>query len=45
MWNDIDLYHDLRDFTTDPVAYPVEGVREFIHELVGPLIHVFALVC
>ena len=35
MWNDIDLYHDYRDFTTDPVSFPGEGMREFIHELVS----------
>ncbi|KAJ3574598.1 hypothetical protein NP233_g1666 [Leucocoprinus birnbaumii] len=33
MWNDIDLYHAVRDFTTDPVSYPGEGVRAFIKEL------------
>jgi len=34
MWNDIDLYHAVRDFTTDPVTYPAEDVRKFIRELV-----------
>ena len=34
MWNDIDLYHALRDFTTDPVSFPVDDVRAFIGELV-----------
>jgi alpha-glucosidase len=33
MWNDIDLYHSLRDFTSDPVSYPVDEVKEFIREL------------
>ncbi|KAI0033871.1 glycosyl hydrolases family 31-domain-containing protein [Vararia minispora EC-137] len=33
MWNDIELYHDLRDFTTDPVGFPPEDVRAFIREL------------
>ncbi|EJD47637.1 hypothetical protein AURDEDRAFT_61870, partial [Auricularia subglabra TFB-10046 SS5] len=33
MWNDIDLYHAVRDYTTDPVSYPAEEVRQFIHEL------------
>ncbi|GLB41383.1 putative glycosyl hydrolase 31 family protein [Lyophyllum shimeji] len=33
MWNDIDLYHAVRDFTTDPVTYPAEEVRAFIREL------------
>ncbi|KAI0762328.1 glycosyl hydrolases family 31-domain-containing protein [Fomes fomentarius] len=34
MWNDIDLYHALRDFTTDPVSFPADEMRAFIGELV-----------
>lgn len=34
MWNDIDLYHDLRDFTSDPVRFPPEDMRRFIQSLV-----------
>jgi len=34
MWNDIDLYHAFRDFTTDPVSFPGDEVRAFIDELV-----------
>ena len=34
MWNDIDLYHALRDFTTDPVSFPAAEVSAFIAELV-----------
>ena len=34
MWNDIDLYHAVRDFTSDPVTYPGEAVRAFTTELV-----------
>ncbi len=34
MWNDIDLYHALRDFTSDPVTFPAEEMRRFIEELV-----------
>lgn len=34
MWNDIDLYHAVRDFTADPVSFPADGVRAFILELV-----------
>lgn len=34
MWNDIDLYHALRDFTSDPVSFPAEEVRAFIQDLV-----------
>lgn len=37
MWNDIDLYHAVRDFTTDPVTFPGEEVRSFIRELVSIL--------
>lgn len=37
MWNDIDLYHAVRDFTTDPVSYPGEDVRAFIKELVSKI--------
>ncbi|KZV75263.1 glycoside hydrolase family 31 protein [Peniophora sp. CONT] len=33
MWNDIDLYHDLRDFTSDPVRFPPEAMRSFIQSL------------
>ncbi|KAF5391079.1 hypothetical protein D9757_003119 [Collybiopsis confluens] len=33
MWNDIDLYHAFRDFTSDPVSYPGEEVRAFIRDL------------
>ena len=35
MWNDIDLYHALRDFTSDPVSFPREEMRAFIRELVS----------
>jgi alpha-glucosidase len=33
MWNDIDLYHALRDFTADPFRYPPDQVKEFIQGL------------
>ncbi|KAK7045115.1 glycoside hydrolase family 31 protein [Favolaschia claudopus] len=32
-WTDIDLYHAYRDFTTDPVTWPLEQVADFIREL------------
>lgn len=35
MWNDIDLYHAVRDFTTNPVSFPSDQVRAFIEELVS----------
>jgi alpha-glucosidase len=34
MWNDIDLYHAVRDFTTDPVSFPADEVKAFIANLV-----------
>ena len=34
MWNDIDLYHAKRDFTTDPVSFPADEEQAFIEELV-----------
>jgi len=34
-WQDIDIYHALRDFTSDPVSFPAEEMRSFIRELVG----------
>jgi alpha-glucosidase len=35
MWNDIDLYKDARDFTTDPVRFPTEDMRAFVRDLVS----------
>ncbi|KAJ7759844.1 glycosyl hydrolases family 31-domain-containing protein [Mycena olivaceomarginata] len=32
-WTDIDLFHALRDFTTDPITFPLEEVIELITEL------------
>ena len=37
-WNDIDLYHTYRDFTTDPVRFPNEEVRGFIEQLVSGVV-------
>ena len=34
MWNDINLYHAVRDFTSDPVSFPAEEMRAFIRDLV-----------
>lgn len=39
MWNDIDLYHAFRDFTTDPVSFPADEERAFIQELVSERFH------
>ncbi|KJA17650.1 glycoside hydrolase family 31 protein [Hypholoma sublateritium FD-334 SS-4] len=33
MWNDIDLYHAVRDFTSDPVSFPASEMKAFIEEL------------
>jgi alpha-glucosidase len=37
-WNDIDLYHAFRDFTTDPVRFPGEELQQFIEQLVSRLV-------
>ena len=29
-WNDIDIYYLYRDFTNDPVTFPVDEMRSFI---------------
>ncbi|KAG1879989.1 glycoside hydrolase family 31 protein [Suillus subluteus] len=42
-WNDIDLYHAYRDFTTDPVSFPGDEVREFIQELAANHQHSFQI--
>lgn len=34
MWNDIDLYHAFRDFTSDPVSFNGNEMSEWIAELV-----------
>ena len=39
MWNDIDLYHAVRDFTSDPVSFPGDEMKAFIAELVSHLYH------
>ncbi|KAG2130855.1 glycosyl hydrolases family 31-domain-containing protein, partial [Suillus clintonianus] len=43
-WNDIDLYHAYRDFTTDPVSFPGDEVRGFIQELVANHQHYIPIV-
>ncbi|KAI9437339.1 glycosyl hydrolases family 31-domain-containing protein [Lactarius indigo] len=48
MWNDLELYHDYRDFTTDPATFPAEGMRNFIKDLNAngqhyiPIVHGYA---
>ncbi|OCH87271.1 hypothetical protein OBBRIDRAFT_736445 [Obba rivulosa] len=44
MWNDIDLYHAVRDFTTDPVTFPAEEVRALIQELTANHQHYIPIV-
>jgi len=48
MWNDLELYHDYRDFTVDPVTFPANEMRDFIRNLRAneqhyiPIIHGYA---
>ncbi|KAI0354754.1 hypothetical protein OH77DRAFT_1496667 [Trametes cingulata] len=44
MWNDIDLYHAFRDFTTDPTSFPPNEVRDFIRELASNNQHYIPIV-
>ncbi|KAI5118349.1 hypothetical protein M0805_009152 [Coniferiporia weirii] len=44
MWNDIDLYHAFRDFTTDPVSFPGEDMRAFIQQLTANNQHYIPIV-
>ncbi|KAI9066533.1 glycoside hydrolase family 31 protein [Trametes sanguinea] len=44
MWNDIDLYHAFRDFTTDPVSFPANEVKDFIRELAANNQHYIPIV-
>ena len=39
MWNDIDLYHAVRDFTNDPISFPIDEVKAFIDDLVQILLY------
>lgn len=34
IWNDLDLYDNYRDFTTDPATFPADEMRNFISALV-----------
>ncbi|KIJ63989.1 glycoside hydrolase family 31 protein [Hydnomerulius pinastri MD-312] len=43
-WNDIDLYHAYRDFTTDPVSFPGDQLREFIQQLTANYQHYIPIV-
>ena len=43
-WNDIDLYHAFRDFTSDPVSFPGDEMREFIAELTANHQHYIPIV-
>ncbi|PSR99298.1 hypothetical protein PHLCEN_2v4157 [Hermanssonia centrifuga] len=44
MWNDIDLYHAVRDFTSDPVSFPADEMRSFIRELASNNQHYIPIV-
>ncbi|KAG6327535.1 hypothetical protein ID866_11554, partial [Astraeus odoratus] len=43
-WNDIDLYHAFRDFTTDPVSFPTDQIRAFIEGLTANHQHYIPIV-
>ncbi|OJA14819.1 hypothetical protein AZE42_04199 [Rhizopogon vesiculosus] len=43
-WNDIDLYHAYRDFTTDPVTFPGDELRAFIQGLAANHQHYIPIV-
>lgn len=34
MWNDLDIFHSRRDFTNDPVSFPIDEVKAMINNLV-----------
>ena len=34
MWNDLDIYLARRDFTNDPVSFPIEEMKAMIDDLV-----------
>ena len=44
IWNDIDLYHALRDFTTDPETFQPDLMREFLRELAAQNQHYIPIV-
>ncbi|PCH40075.1 glycoside hydrolase family 31 protein [Wolfiporia cocos MD-104 SS10] len=44
MWNDADLYHAQRDFTSDPVSFPGDEMRAFIRRLASNHQHYIAIV-
>ncbi|PIL31234.1 hypothetical protein GSI_05932 [Ganoderma sinense ZZ0214-1] len=44
MWNDIDVYHAYRDFTSDPVSFPGDQMRAFIRELAANNQHYIPIV-
>ncbi|KAK7679938.1 hypothetical protein QCA50_016884 [Cerrena zonata] len=33
MWNDLDMYLSRRDFTNDPVSFPIEDIKAFMNDL------------
>ena len=38
MWNDLDIYLARRDFTNDPVSFPIDEMKAMIDDLVGVIL-------
>ena len=44
MWNDLDIYLARRDFTNDPVSFPIDEMKAMIDDLVGVVLFI-VIVC
>ena len=40
MWNDLDIYLARRDFTNDPVSFPIDEMKAMIDDLVGVILFI-----
>ena len=40
MWNDLDIYLARRDFTNDPVSFPIDEMKAMIDDLVGVVLFI-----
>ena len=38
MWNDLDIYLARRDFTNDPVSFPIDEMKAMIDDLVSVIL-------